>query len=162
MGEKPLLSVVEIIPNQNLAKYQTKIYDPEFWKPLIPLNTPVFEKPQKNVFKFEIADKIKLDPSGSLFQTFHAEGEILIDDMGVPDHRGQLWKLKIRLKSPSANVLVRIRARDLPDKNALKIGIFILSIEHEEPLPALISFDAVLFAIRLYLRELITKANSLL
>ena len=162
MTEKPLLSVVEVLPNQNLAKYQAKIYDPEFWKPLIPLNTPIFKSTAELNFEFEIDDKIILDPTGTLFQKFNAKGEIIVEDKGTPDHHGKLWNMKIVLNSPPATVYVRIRARDLSDRNALKIGIFILSIEHDQYLQGTITLDAILFAIRLYLRELIKKANTLL
>ncbi|MCF2139838.1 MAG: hypothetical protein K9W44_07280 [Candidatus Lokiarchaeota archaeon] len=162
MADKSILSVVETLSNQSLEKYQKLIYNADFWRPLIPLKTPVFQKTSEFTFEFEIDDDIKLEPTGNLTRHFHAKGKINVEDCGVQDHRGSLWIVRIYLINPEVQVVARVRAKDLTDKKALKIGIFILSIDYNTSIKENIAFDAVLFAIRLYLRELIQKASSLL
>ena len=162
MAEKPILSVVETLPNQSLKAYQTKIYEPEFWKPLIPLNTPIFENRSERSFYFEIDDEIRLNPTGTLNQSFQAQGTIDVVDHGMQDSKGQLWDIAIKVISPLASVNVRVRARDITESNAMKIGIFLQSIEYDRSLLKGVGHEAVLFAIRLYLRETIKKAGKLL
>ena len=78
MVEKPIISVVETIPHQSLKDYSSKIYDPEFWKPLIPLRTPVFDKSSERSFYFEIDDNIRLNPTGTINQSFHPNDAVMV------------------------------------------------------------------------------------
>ncbi|MHA1674550.1 MAG: hypothetical protein ACTSYI_13105 [Promethearchaeota archaeon] len=164
MVEKPIISVVETIPHQSLKEYSSKIYDPEFWKPLIPLRTPVFDKSSERSFYFEIDDNIRLNPTGTLNQSFQAQGTIDVVDHGEQDSKGQLWDITIEVISPIASVKARVRARDIVDSdsvNAMKIGIYIQAIEYDRSLLKGVGPEAVLFAIRIYLREAIKKAGNL-
>ncbi|MHA1612204.1 MAG: hypothetical protein ACTSYU_09165 [Promethearchaeota archaeon] len=161
MTEKSLLSVVETLPNQSLETYKSKIYEPEFWIPLIPLNTPIFEKRNEKSFYFEIDDEIQLEPTGTLNQSFQAQGTIEVVDHGVQDSKGQLWEINFNVISPIASVKARVRARDITDQKALKIGIYIQSINYDLSLLKGVGPEAILFAIRIYLRETIKKAGKM-
>lgn len=162
MDGKPLLAVVETLKNQSLEKYAELLYDPNFWKPLIPVNAPVFEKSSKNSFLFSIDDYIRLDPFGNLKPHFQAEGKIDVIDKGEPNSKGHLWEISVNLENPPASIKVRVRARDLVEEQALKIGIFVQSMLYDPTLLNGIGQEAILFAIRLYLRELIQKAGKML
>ncbi len=152
----PILTIVEHLKNQNLSKYSKLIKESEFWIPLIPLKLKKFEKAGKFDFSFEIDEKITLDPTGYLVRDYKAEGIISVIDKGLQGSKGNLWEVKITITNPKAEVIARVRGRDV--NNSLKIGIFIMDIKFDNSLLDGFGRDGILFAIRVKLRELLQKA----
>jgi hypothetical protein len=153
---KPVLTVVEELLGQQLIYDPDLIYTTEFWRPFIPFkNILCFEKTGDREFIFEIEEEVKLEPTGLITTQYHANGTIEVQDHGEQGSKGYLWELHIDVQSPAAKVLTRVRAR--PSKNALKVGIFIQSLEFDVGLLDVIpgGRDAVLFAIRVYIRQLL-------
>ena len=104
---------------------------------------------------FEIDDEIKLEPTGLLSQHYHAVGNIEVQDHGEQGPKGYLWELHITVQNPIAKVNTRVRAKK--GEKGLKVGIFIQSLEFDAGLLDTIpgGRDAILFAIRLYIRQLL-------
>ena len=153
---KPVLTVVEEILGQELIYDPALIYTTEFWRPFIPLNLLRFEKTTGDrEFLFEIEEEVKLEPTGIITTKYHATGTIEVQDHGEQGTKGYLWTLHINVQDPPAKVQTRVRAR--PTKNALKVGIFIQSLEFDAGLIDTIpgGRDAILFAIRVYIRQLL-------
>ncbi len=155
-NSKPILTIVEYLKNQNLAKYSGSLHEINFWKPMIPLNLKKFEKKGDFGFIFEVDDSISLDPTGYLVRDFKANGEIMVVDKGLQGSKGNLWEIEINLMEPQAHVFARVRARDVD--NSLKVGIFVLKIEFDNSLLDGFGRDGILFAIRVKLRDLLQKA----
>ena len=152
---KPLLTVVEELSGQELIYDPDLIYTTAFWRPFIPLHLPRFEKTGEREFVFEIDDEVKLEPSGLLSQHYHAIGTIEVEDHGEQGSKGYLWELHIRVQNPIVQVHTRVRAKK--GEKGLKVGIFVHSLEFDAGLLDTIpgGRDAVLFAIRLYIRQLL-------
>ncbi|MHA1746973.1 MAG: hypothetical protein ACTSWW_13305 [Promethearchaeota archaeon] len=153
---KPVLTVVEELLGQELIYEPNLIYTTEFWRPFIPFkNILHFEKTGDREFLFEIEEEVKLEPTGLMTTHYHANGTIEVQDYGEQATKGNLWELQINVQDPPAKVLTRVRAR--PTKNALKVGIFIQSLEFDAGLLDTIpgGRDAILFAIRVYVRQLL-------
>ncbi|UYP45113.1 hypothetical protein NEF87_001398 [Candidatus Lokiarchaeum ossiferum] len=160
-ASKPLLSVVDEIQNQVLANYADKIFETEFWKPLIPIKAKMFEKLNTTGFQFEIDDDIILDSSGLLKRHFFAKGTIHVEEKENIVSNGKIWDVEISLNEPLAIVKVRIRARDIVEKKKLKIGIFIQTMDFDNNLLDGVGRDAILFAIRFYIRKAIQIAAKI-
>jgi hypothetical protein len=152
---KSILSVVETIPGQQLNLDEDEIYNPNFWHPYIPINTPSLQKLDDQRFYFEIDDEIKLDPMGTLTTRYQGSGEMKVDFLGFQEGKGGLWHLEIHTQDPKAYVTGNIRAKNIPTEDGLKIGIFLHRIDFDDALLDGYGRDAVMFAIRLYLRKLI-------
>jgi hypothetical protein len=166
MTESPaLLTVVEFLPGHTLSKYIARIYDVDFWKPLLPLHMPIFEKISPTSFKFQVDDQVILDPTGYLSREFRGEGTIEVTDLGEQGEKGYLWQVKITLildeMTTLTNVLARVRARDDPSNHSLKVGIFLFKLDYPPNLQNSLSQDAIFFGIRVYLRQLLQKAAKL-
>jgi len=155
-----ILSVVEAIPLGSLAFFKAKVADTKFWQGLIPLKTPVFDQIAPDITRFEIDDTIRLDAAGFLQQPLLAKGQISITDYGMQGAKGNLWSVKIDVLDPPATITARIRARELAPDKALKVGIFVEQFQFDHRLLQGIGYDAVLFAVRLYLREGIARAGK--
>jgi hypothetical protein len=152
----PILTVVELLKNQNLSKYSEKIKEVEFWKKMIPLKLKKFEKTGEFEFEFELDDSISLDPTGYIVRNYKAEGIISVIDKGLQGSKGQLWEVKITITQPEAHVFARVRGRDVD--NSLKVGIFVLDIQFDNSLLDGFGRDGILFAVRVKLRDLLQKA----
>jgi len=152
----PILTVVELLKNQNLSKYSEKIKEVEFWKKMIPLKLKKFEKTGEFGFSFEIDDSITLDPTGYIVRNYRAEGTISVNDNGLQGSKGNLWEVKITITKPQAHVFARVRGRDVDD--SLKVGIFVMDIQFDNSLLDGFGRDAILFAIRVKLRDMLIKA----
>ena len=154
---KPVLTIVEELPGQLIYDPAT-IYTTEFWRPFIPLHLLRFEKTGDREFVFKIDEQVKLDPAGLLTTRYQASGTIEVQDHGDQGSKGYFWELYINVHSPAAKVFTRVRARELPPKQGeqvLKIGIFIQSLDFDAGLLDTIpgGRDAILFAIRVYIRQ---------
>ncbi len=152
----PILTIVELLKNQNLSKYSELIKETDFWKPLIPLKVKKFEKTGDFDFSFEIDDSISLDPTGYIVRNYKAEGTISVIDKGLQGSKGNLWEVEIKIIRPQAHVFARVRGRDV-DKS-LKIGIFVMDIQFDNSLMDGFGRDGILFAVRVKLRDLLQKA----
>jgi len=152
----PILTIVELLKNQNLSKYSELIKETDFWKPLIPLKLKKFEKTGDFDFSFEIDDKITLDPTGYIVRNYKAEGTISVIDKGLQGSKGNLWEVEIKIIRPQAHVLARVRGRDVD--NSLKVGIFVMDIQFDNSLMDGFGRDGILFAVRVKLRDLLQKA----
>lgn len=152
----PILTIVELLKNQNLSKYSKLIKETEFWIPLIPLKLKKFEKTGEFEFSFEIDDKISLDPTGYIVRDYKAEGIISVIDKGSQGTKGNLWEVKITITNPKAQVMARVRGRDVD--NSLKVGIFVMDIQFDNSMLDGFGRDGILFAIRVKLRDLLQKA----
>jgi len=152
----PILTVVELLKNQNLSKYSKQIKETNFWKPLIPLKLKKFEKTGEFEFEFEVDDSISLDPTGYIVRDFKAEGAISVIDKGLQGSKGNLWEVKITITQPQAHIFARVRGRDV--NNSLKVGIFVLDIKFDNSLLDGFGRDGILFAVRVKLRDLLQKA----
>ncbi len=164
MAESPtLLTVVEHLPGHTLAKYITRIYDADFWKPLLPLRTPIFEKISPTSFHFRVDDQVILDPTGYLSSEFRGEGTIYVKDLGDQGEKGYLWEVKITLTlndlTTPTNILARVRARDDPGLQSLKLGIFVFELDYPHNLRNSLNQDTIFFGIRVYLREFLNKCK---
>ena len=154
MSSKPkaILTVVESLQGQKLNLNEEEIYNPDFWRPYLPINASKFQKINENTFEFEINDQIQLDPTGTLNIKYFASGTFQFDLLEVTEEKGGRWAFQIHVNDPLADVSGIIRARNLDE--TLKIGIFIYTLEFDES--SLIGYGtgAVMFAIRLYLRRI--------
>ncbi len=157
MAQKPIFSVVEELKGISLNDFIDRVYDPGFWIPFIPLSTKEITKTDKFTFEYKVGDTIYMDPTKTLKYDFESNGTILVHDEGDQGDKGKLWKLDVDVKHPASQISVNIRAKDT-DKG-LKTGFFIYKLEYD--LGALKDFpfghDAIIFAGRLKLRELIQK-----
>ena len=152
----PILTVVELLKNQNLSKYSKQIKETDFWKPMIPVKLKKFEKTGEFEFEFEVDDSISLDPTGYIVRDFKTKGNIFVTDNGIQGSKGNLWEVKITLTQPQAYVFARVRGRDID--NSLKVGIFVRNIQFDNSLLDGFGRDGILFAIRVKLRDLLRKA----
>ena len=152
----PILTIVEHLKNQNLSKYSKLIKEPDFWKPMIPLKLKKFDKTGEFEFYFEIDDTITLDPAGFIVKDYKAKGTISVIDKGLQGSKGNLWEVKITITNPKAQVIARVRGRDVD--NSLKVGIFVMDIQFDNSLLDGFGRDGILFAIRVKLRDLLQKA----
>ncbi|MHA1583745.1 MAG: hypothetical protein ACTSWL_00695 [Promethearchaeota archaeon] len=155
-----ILSIVEEIQRQQLILDPEEIYNPKFWLPIIPLKVKRFERIAPFEFEFAIDDDIQLDATGLLTTRYISEGIMNIDYKGEQKSKDHLWILDINVKSPEAKVLVNVRARNLKSKNAIKMGIFIQKLEFSDTLLDGFGRDAVMFAIRVYIRNLLRAAGN--
>ncbi len=154
----PILTIVELLNNQNLSEYSNQIKETKFWKKLIPLKLKKFEKTGEFDFSFEIDDTITLDPTGYIVRDYKAEGTISVIDKGLQSSKGKLWEVKITITNPKAQVMARVRGRDVD--NSLKVGIFVLDIQFDNSLLDGFGRDGILFAIRVKLRDLLLRATQ--
>ena len=152
----PILTIVELLKNQNLSKYSDQIKETDFWKNIIPLKLIKFDKTGDFEFNFEVDDSISLDPTGYIVRDFKSEGIISVTDKGMQSLKGNLWEVKITLTQPQAYVFARVRGRDVD--NSLKIGIFVMDIQFDNSLLDGFGRDGILFAVRVKLRDLLQKA----
>jgi len=152
----PILTIVELLKNQNLSKYSELIKETDFWKPMIPLKLKKFEKKGDFEFSFEIDDSISLDPTGYIVRNYKAEGTISVIDKGLQGSKGNLWEVEIKIIQPQAHVFARVRGRDVD--NSLKVGIFVMDIQFNNSLLDGFGRDGILFAIRVKLRDMLLKA----
>lgn len=160
-SSKPLLAVVDKLENQCLANYADRIYETEFWRPLLPIKAKMFEKVNPTEFQFEIDDDIILDSAGLLKRHFYAKGTIQVEETSNLGPKGKIWNVEIFLNEPIANVKVRIRARDLVEEKKLKMGIFIQTMVFDDNLLDGVGRDAILFAVRFYIRKAIHTAAKI-
>ncbi|QEE17697.1 hypothetical protein DSAG12_03535 [Promethearchaeum syntrophicum] len=152
----PILTIVELLKNQNLSKYSNQIKETDFWKKIIPLKLKKFEKTGDFEFIFEVDDSISLDPSSYIVRDFKTAGIISVTDKGMQRSKGNLWEVKITLTQPQAFVFARVRGRDV--ENSLKVGIFVMEIQFDHSLLDGFGRDGILFAVRVKLRDLLKKA----
>jgi hypothetical protein len=155
---KAILTVVESLQGQKLNLNEDEIYNPDFWKPFLPIKLSKFQKMNENTFNFEINDQIQLDPTGTLNTKYSASGTFQFDFLEVSEERGGRWAFQIHVNDPLADVSGIIRARNLAE--SLKIGIFIYSLKFDES--SLIGYgtNAIMFAIRLYLRKMLQNIRG--
>jgi len=152
----PILTIVELLKNQNLSKYSNQIKETDFWKKIVPLKLIKFEKTGNFEFEFEVDDSISLDPSGYIVRDFKTVGNISVTDKGMLSSKGNLWEVKITLTQPKALVFARVRGRDV--ENSLKVGIFVMDIQFDNSLLDGFGRDGILFAVRVKLRDLLQQA----
>ena len=153
--ESPIISVVEELKGQQLDLDQEDIYSPSYWLPHLPVNFTEFIHTGESSYQFHIVDTIKLDPTGTLKADYDAIGKITFLLKENTPKKGYMWEFDILVEEPEAHIQGTIRARNL-SKN-LKIGIYIYQLDSNDPRFLQFGKDPIYFAIRLYLRKLISQ-----
>ena len=149
---KLIFSVVDELKGLQVSDFLDKIYEPEFWLPLLSLQSKKIEKTAPFQFKYEIQDEIQLDLTGLLKVDFKSEGTIKVIDSGIQEEQGYLWDLYIDVLEPKAKVEARIRAKDL--KNSMKVGVYVYKLDFDHALLEGMGRDVVIFASRFKIREM--------
>jgi hypothetical protein len=154
---EPVLTIVEELKGLKLSKFDN-MYDPNFWLPYIPLTQKSIERIGEKQYRFDVADKIALDPLGALVKDFRATGTLEVIDRGNQGDKGQLWEMKFTVTNPEVIVETRVRAKDVP--NALKVGIYITRLDFDAGLMQGFGRDAIYFAARVKIRELLQSVQK--
>ncbi len=158
IGEKPILSVIESIPDRSLDLHDTQIYDPSFWLPYLPLKAKSFLKTDISSYSFHIQDTIILDPTETLKTDYDAKGTLDVHFDENYSKAGAKWTFHINIEDPNALVSGSILAKN--NGSALKIGIFIYQLDSTAPQFYQFGQDAIFFAIRWYLRKLLRSFDA--
>lgn len=157
-----VLSVVEELKGIKVADFMDRMYEPEFWYPLLPLKQKFIEKVEPFKFQFKMQDSVPLDITGTFKYDILAEGSIDVIEHGFQgDEKGYLWELKVEVTKPEAYAEVKVRARDT--KDSMKVGIYVYKWEFDlGKLDSRIGKDAVYFAGRFKIRETLEKIRNTL
>jgi hypothetical protein len=154
---EPILTVVEELKGIQLRHF-SRMYDPDFWLPYIPLKNKKIELKGDKIFAFEVGDRVSLDPLNTIVKDFTAKGTMNVKEMGKQGDKGNLWEITAEIMDPQVNIEVRLRAKDLP--NALKIGIFLTKLEFDLGLLDGLGKDAILFAARVKIRDMLQELQK--
>ena len=149
---KLIFSVVDELKGLQVSDFLDKIYEPEFWLPLLSLQSKKIEKMAPFQFKYEIQDKIPLDLTGLLTVDFKSKGIIKVIESENQGEKGYLWDLFIDVSEPKAKVEARIRTKDL--KNSMKVGVYVYKLDFDHSLLEGMGREVVIFASRFKIREM--------
>jgi hypothetical protein len=159
MSDEPILTIVEELKGRQFKDYSSRMYDPNFWLPMIPLkNKQIDVISLKTKYAFSVHDVIELDPLGTLKKELNANGTLEVFDRGQDGTKGMLWEMILLSPNLKAEVHVRLRVKDIPD--AIKIGLFITKLEYDQSLTMGFGRDAILFATRVKLRVFLQEVQK--
>ena len=155
MAKKALLSVVEELKGIKLEDFGADLYDPQFWYPYVPLKNKTIEQLDEKTYSYDVSDTIYMDVTKTMKFDFDSNGTIQVVKDSDEGSKGRLWVLKVDVKKPEAQIEVNIRARNVA--NGIKIGFFVYKLSYDLGKLDALGFgtDAVHFAGRVKLRDLL-------
>jgi len=156
---EPILTVVEELKGFSMRALASRMYDPSFWLPYIPLAKKSFIQIHPKQYAFEIGDRFALDPLNTIVQDFQAKGTLSVQEGEPQGEKGSLWDLHFSIPEPQVLVQVRIRAKDLP--NGIKVGIYVTQLKYDLGLLHGVGQDAILFAARVKIRDFLMNMQKM-